>query len=164
MSQTIFYFKAAVLAFITEWQYGRGWQGPLESTWSHPCSRRDTQSRPPRATSRRFLEISEEIPTASWGSLCQCPVTSSVHKCSLVFRWSLLCSSLCPVLLLLALKRTRLHLFCILLCAYLMFLLPSLSSSIFYFLFFLFCFVLIFLFGTGTGQGKKQRKMLAIKW
>jgi len=63
-----------------------------------------TQAGPPKAgcsrtMSRRLLNISREGDSAtSLGNLCQCSVTLTVKKnCFLVFRWTLLCFSLCPL-------------------------------------------------------------------
>ncbi|XP_071899763.1 cilia- and flagella-associated protein 20 isoform X3 [Anas platyrhynchos] len=44
--------------------------------------------------------------TTSLGNLCQCPITCTAQKCLLKFRRNLLCSSLSPLLLVLALGTT----------------------------------------------------------
>ena len=70
--------------------------------WRSPCptpsSSRDTYSRLPRSVFRRLLNISKDGDSAtSLGNLCQCSVALIVKKCFLMFRWSLLCFSLCPL-------------------------------------------------------------------
>jgi len=76
------------------------------SMWPNPCSSRDTQSRVPGAVSRWLLEISKEETPQHLGSLCHCSVTHTAEKCFLVFRENILCCSLCPLPLVLALGTT----------------------------------------------------------
>ena len=68
------------------------------------CSSGATQSQLPRIVPRQLLEISKDgDSTASLGKLCQCLVTLTLKKCFLMFRGNLLCFSLCPLPLVLAL-------------------------------------------------------------
>ena len=69
-----------------------------------PCSSRATWSRLPRTTSRWLLSISKDgNSTTPLGNLCQCSATLAGKKCFLMFRGNLLCFSLCPLPLVLAL-------------------------------------------------------------
>jgi len=51
--------------------------------------------------------ISRDGDSTSLGNLCQCSVTLIVKQGCLMFRWHLLCFSLCPVPLLLSLATTE---------------------------------------------------------
>jgi len=69
-----------------------------------PCRSRVTQSRLHSTASRRGWNISREGDSAtSLGSLGQGSVTLSVKKFFLMFSWSFLCFSLCPLPLVLSL-------------------------------------------------------------
>jgi len=63
-----------------------------------PCQSRVTQSRLHKTASRWVLNISREgDSTTSLGSLCQGSVILRVKKFFLMFSWSFLCFSLCPL-------------------------------------------------------------------
>ena len=87
----------------SESQNGRGWKGPLGSPSPTPCPRRVTHSRLHSTASRRGWNISREgDSTASLGSLGRGSVTLRGKKFFLIFSWSFLCFSLCPLPLVLA--------------------------------------------------------------
>lgn len=70
------------------------------SSSPNPCSIRNTQSRFSRSMSKQFLRTSKEISTASLGNSWQSPTqvnTYTVKICFLMFRWKLLCFTLCPL-------------------------------------------------------------------
>ena len=72
-----------------------------------PCPSTDTQSRLHSTASRRVLNISREgDSTASLGSLFQVSITLRGKKFFLMFSWNFLCSSLCPLPLVLSLGTT----------------------------------------------------------
>ena len=78
----------------------------------HPCQSRVTQSRLHRTASRQVLNISREgDSTASLGSLGQGSVTLRGKKFFLMFSWSFLGFSLCPLPLVLSLGTTEKSLF-----------------------------------------------------
>jgi len=90
---------------ITEWS---GLAGPSVGHPAQPsCRSRVTQSRLHRTLSRQVLNISrEEDSTTSLGSLFQGSVTLRGKKFFLLFSWSFLCFSLCPLPLVLSLGTT----------------------------------------------------------
>lgn len=62
------------------------------------CSSQTTSDLLPMTISRQLLKVFKKWnSTASLGNLCQCLDTCTVKKCFLMFRWRLLCFSLCPV-------------------------------------------------------------------
>jgi len=68
------------------------------------CSSRTTYSQLPRTMSRWLLNTcKEQESTTSLGNLCQSSATLTVKKYFLMFRWSLLRFSLCPLPLVLSL-------------------------------------------------------------
>lgn len=70
------------------------------SSSPNPCSIRNTQSRFSRSMSKQFLRTSKEISTASLGNSWQSPTqvnTYTVKICFLMFRWKLLCFTLCSL-------------------------------------------------------------------
>ena len=72
-----------------------------------PCPSRVTQSRGHSTAARRGWNISRDgDSTASLGSLGQGSVTLRGKKFFLIFSWSFLCSSLCPLPLVLSLGTT----------------------------------------------------------
>ena len=72
------------------------------------CQSRVSYSRLHRTSSRRVLNISREgDSTTSLGSLFQCSVTLRGKKFILIFSWSFLCFSLCPLPLVLLLGTTE---------------------------------------------------------
>lgn len=71
------------------------------------CPSRDTQSRVPRTTSGWVLEVSKEETPQHLSSLHWCSITHTVTKYFLKFRQHLLCSSLCPLSLVLSLGNTE---------------------------------------------------------
>ncbi|KFR13038.1 Serine/threonine-protein phosphatase 6 regulatory subunit 3, partial [Opisthocomus hoazin] len=86
------------VGWLTESQHGRGWKGPLGSPSATPCPSKVTQSRGHSTAARRGWNISREgDSTASLGSLGQGSVTLRGKKFFLGFSWSFLCSSLCPL-------------------------------------------------------------------
>ena len=85
-----------------------GWKWLVEVIWSNTPFKQATQSRVPRPTSWQLLLISVgKNSTASLGSLCQSFITRTAQKCFLVFGVSLLCTSLCPLLLVLSLGTSK---------------------------------------------------------
>ena len=81
---------------IAESQNHRGWKGSLEISLFIPLQ--VLYNRLYRKTSREVLSISREgDSTTSLGSLFQCSAIHEVKKFFLIFRWNLLCSSLCPL-------------------------------------------------------------------
>lgn len=62
------------------------------------CSSRNTQSRLLWIMSRCCWTSARQESTFSLGNLCQYSVSCTV-KCFLMFRWNLLCSSLCALAL-----------------------------------------------------------------
>ena len=64
-----------------------------------------TQTKLHRKASRQILNISGgDYCTASLGSLLQCSVILKLKIFFLMFTWNILCSSLCPLLLILSLR------------------------------------------------------------
>ena len=67
-----------------------------------------THSQLPRTMSRQLFNISEDGgSTSSVGNLCRCSVTPAVKECFPIFRWNLLCFTLCPLPLVLSLGTTE---------------------------------------------------------
>jgi len=62
--------------------------GLSESLYSSSCPSKDTQSRVPRAMSRRHWKIPKEETPQLLGSLCQCSVTAQHRRASNVQRES----------------------------------------------------------------------------
>lgn len=78
--------------------------------WRPPCpwSSKATQNWLPRTISKSLLRISKEGDhTTSLGNLCQYSVTYTALKCFLIFGRNFLCSSLCPLPLVLSLGTTE---------------------------------------------------------
>lgn len=68
----------------------RAQAGTPRAGWPGPCP-------------RGFWRSPSKKTKMSLGNLCWCSVTLTVQKCFLVFRWNRLCSSLCPLFLVLSL-------------------------------------------------------------
>ena len=83
---------------------------PWGSPSPTPCRSRVTQSSLLRTASRWDLNTSREGDSpAPLGSLCQGSATLRVKKFFLVFSWNFLCSSLCPLPLVLSLAERELQ-------------------------------------------------------
>lgn len=79
---------------FTASQSGWGGKGPLEATWSNPPAQAGT----PRAgCPGPCPDCSKKEDSTSLDSLWQSSVTCTVNKHFLMFRWNLLCFSLCPL-------------------------------------------------------------------
>lgn len=80
-----------------------GWVWFDGTTGGHlvqPAQARSSQSTCHSTVSRWFLNISLEGDSKTFlVNLCQCSVTCMVKKLFLMFKWSFLCISLCPLLL-----------------------------------------------------------------
>lgn len=74
------------------------WGETSGSTRPNLCPSKVTENWVPWSTFRRLLNNSKEETTQPPDNLCQCSVTCMAHKCFLVFRGKLLCSSLCLLL------------------------------------------------------------------
>ena len=92
----------------TESQHGRGWKGSPGITQSHPLPK---QGHPQQAAQHRVqpgLEYLQRrrLHNLPLGSLGQGSITLRGKKFFLMFSWNFLCSSLCPLPLVLALGTT----------------------------------------------------------
>lgn len=82
-------------------QNGGGWQGPLGPPPLHQGHQSRGLGPHPGSCWRTSRPHTQPL-----GSLCQCSVTHTAQKSSLVFRGSLLCAGLCPLPLALVLDIT----------------------------------------------------------
>jgi len=81
-------------------------EGTSGSACSNPCSSKDNKSRVPRTLLQQLWKISKkETSQSSLCRLCQCSIVHSTEGLP-VFRQNLLCSSLFPLPLVLALGTT----------------------------------------------------------
>ena len=75
-----------------------------------PCSNRATCIQLPRILSRQFLSISKEVDSTNFlVNLCQWSLILVGKNCFLMFRWNLLCFSLCPLLSVLSWHHWKKH-------------------------------------------------------
>jgi len=83
---------------ITESQHGRGWKGPLWVTQPNPLPKQGHLRQAAQDRVQAGLEyLQRRNSTASLGSLGQGSVTLRGKKFFLIFSWSFLCFSLCPL-------------------------------------------------------------------
>ena len=75
--------------------------------WVHLAQTLLKSRHPQQGAQDHVQAASEDLLAFSLVSVCQCSVTCTEQKCFLMFRGNILCSSLCPLLLVLALSTTE---------------------------------------------------------